>query len=230
MLKLCKMSYYLELHFMALKLLIFGLPGGGKSTIAHSIMVHLKVRNWESFHLSDHVILSDMFMADIEYKQFKLTDHGGFDVTDFTVFDIALKKLELIVKMHLLHAQEEEVVLIEFARNDYRWAFQQFSAKFLLDAYFLYLDVNLETCKKRIRERIINPRTQDDFYVSDNIFNSYYGVDVSQSIDIEQVLIETYGIEKKRVKVIENNGLFSCSIAKVYSFVDTMCDANSNVV
>ena len=70
MLKLCKMTFHLEISYGA-KTPGFGLPGGGKSTIAHYITTYLKDRNWESFHFSDHVILRDMFLADIEQKQFK---------------------------------------------------------------------------------------------------------------------------------------------------------------
>jgi len=221
MLKLCKMSYCLEVLFMALKLLVFGLPGSGKSTIARRITAYLKDRNWESFHFSDHVILEDMYLADIRREQFKPTDHGGFDLIDFTEFDIALKKLEFIVKIHLLHAKQEEIVLIEFARNDYKWAFQQLSGMFLLDAYFLYLNVDLEICKNRVRERIAHQSTDDDFYVSEDIFKSYYYKDDGQSIG--QVLTEIYDIDVRRVINIDNNGPLSKSIEKVYKFVDTMC-------
>ena len=165
-----------------------------------------------------------MYLADIEEKQFKsskLQNHEGFNVTDIKTFDIALKKLEFIVKIHLLYAKPEEIVLIEFARNDYRWAFQQFSDKFLLDAYFLYLNVDLEICKNRVRERITHKSTDDDFYVSEDIFKSYYYGDDGESIG--QVLTEVYGIDVRRVIIINNNGSLSDSITQVYQFVDTMC-------
>ena len=209
---------------MALKLLVFGLPGGGKSTIARYIATYLKDRNWESLHFSDHVILRDMFLADIEEKQFepsKLLNHEGFNVKDIKVFDIALKKLEFIVKIHLLYTKQEEIVLIEFARNDYRWAFQQFSNQFLFDAYFLYLNVDLEICKNRVRERITHKSTDDDFYVSEDIFKSYYYGDDGQSI--RQMLTEVYGIDVQRILIIDNNGSLEDSITQVYKFVDMMC-------
>jgi adenylate kinase family enzyme len=190
---------------MALKLLVFGLPGGGKSTIAHSLATNVESRNWESFHFSDHVILRDMFLADIEQKQFRQTEHGGFDVTDIKAFDTALKKLELIIKIHLLNAKQEELVLIEFARNNYRWAFQQFSDTFLQDAYFLYLDVETDICKRRIQERIENPSSEDDGRF------------------IAQILADEHNVEKERVTIIDNNGSLSESLVQVYKFVDTMC-------
>ena len=210
---------------MVVKLLVFGLPGSGKSTIARHITTYLKDRNWESIHFSDHIILEEMFLADSEYKQFKPTDHGGFDVLDFIVFDIALQRLEREINQHLLSAEQEEIVLIEFARNDYLRAFQQFSDTFLQDAYFLHLDVETEICKKRIRERIAHPSNQDDFFVSEYIFSTYYERDNGQ--DIPRILEEDYGINKQKVEVIENNGSLSDSIARINRFVDTICEPES---
>lgn len=51
--------------------------------------------------------------------QFRPATYGGFDVLDLDVFDIALRKLEQKVKTHISTAQVEEIVLIEFSRNDY---------------------------------------------------------------------------------------------------------------
>jgi adenylate kinase family enzyme len=203
---------------MAVKLLVFGLPGSGKSTIARHITIYLKDRNWESIHFSDHVILNEMFHADSEGKLFRPTDHGGFDVLDFIVFDIALRMLEQEVNQHLLSAKQEEIVLIEFARNDYLRAFQQISDTFLQDAHFLHLDVETETCKSRIRERTANPNTKDDFFVSEYIFNTYYNKDDGQ--EIPQILERNYRIDKQRIKVIKNNGSFDDIVEEINEFVD----------
>jgi adenylate kinase family enzyme len=210
----------LKAYLTALKLFILGLPGGGKSTIAHCVKVYLKDRNWGSIHFSDHIILGEMFQADTEHKQFKPTDHGGFDVLDLTVRDAALKELERRVKGRL-SAKQEKMVLIEFARNDYRRAFEQFSATFLDDAYFLYLDVETDVCKSRILKRIANPSSEDDFYVSEFIFSTYYTKNNGRSIP--QILASDRDIEEQRVKIIDNNGSLSGSIEEVYQFVDTMC-------
>ena len=83
--------------------------------------------------------------------------------------------------------------------------------KFLLDAYFLYLNVDLEICKNRVRERITHPSTDDDFYVSEYIFKSYYYGDDGRSI--RQMLTEVYGIDVQRVIIIDNNG----SALRLYS-------------
>lgn len=206
---------------MVFKLFIIGLPGSGKSSVARYIAKYIGKIGWETIRINDYVILKEMFMADIEHKQFKPTDHGGFDVLDVTAGDKALNQLKSNVNLHLLSAKRLEIILIEFARNDYRRAFRQFSAEFLYDAYFLYLNTDLKICKKRISERIINPDTDDDFYVSEDIFNSYYNKDDGRSIP--QILASDRGIDEQRVKIIDNNGSLSDFIAQVNRFVDTMC-------
>jgi adenylate kinase family enzyme len=207
--------------FMAVKLLVFGLPGSGKSTIARHITTYLKDRNWESTHFSDHVILKEMFLADSEGKLFQPTDHGGFDILDLNALDTALQVLEQAINQHLLSPKQEEIVLIEFSRNDYLRAFQQFSDTFLQDAHFLHLDVETETCKSRIRERTANPSTKDDFFVSEYIFNTYYYKDDGQ--EIPQILERNYRIDQQKVARIDNNGSLLDSVAQINQFVDTIC-------
>lgn len=206
---------------MTLKLLILGLPGSGKSSMARYIATYLEDKDWESTRFSDHVILQNMFHADTEGKQFKPAEFGGFDVIDLEAFNSALKSLELEVNEHSISAKPKKLIVVEFSRNDYQRAFQQLRLEFLQDAYFLYLDANIETCKGRIRERIINPITDDDFFVSEYIFGAYYHKDNGQILP--QILERDYGIDKYRGKVIDNNGSLSGSIVQVNQFVDTIC-------
>ncbi len=180
---------------MTVKLFVLGLPGSGKSTVARYITTYTKGKAWEATRINDYIILQNMFLADAERKQFKPTEYGGFDVLDHSVF-------------------------VEFARNDYLRAFQQFSDTFLQAAYFLYLNVDTETCKRRIHERITHPSTMDDFYVSEYIFDAYYHKDNGHSIP--QILEGDYGIDKQRVAVIDNNRSLQTSSAQINRFVDTI--------
>ena len=213
---------YLKAYLVVLKLFILGLPGSGKSTISRHITTYLKYRNWESARCSDHIILRELWLADTEHIQFKPVEHGGFDVIDFNVMNVAIRILEQELNKHIsLSRFPKKILLIEFARNDYRRAFRQFSDTFLHGAYFLYLDVDTEICKSRIQDRITNPSSEDDFYVSEDIFNSYYNKDDGRSIP--HILASDHGIQKERVIVIDNSGSLADSIAQVYQFVDTMC-------
>ena len=63
---------------MVFKLFILGLPGSGKSAVARYITKYIGKIGWETVRINDYVILKEMFMADIEHKQFKPTDHGWF--------------------------------------------------------------------------------------------------------------------------------------------------------
>ena len=202
------------------KLFVLGLPGSGKSTVARYISMHAIDRQWVTTHINDYTILYEMFKEDTRGK-YKYDANSGFDVLDLAVFDTALRELEQNLKTHISRTQSKEIVLIEFSRDHYEKAFQQFNQEILQDAYFLYLSVDLGTCKSRIRERITHPATSDDHFVSEHIFNAYYNKDDGRSIP--QILEREFGIDKQRVKVIDNNGSFSDSIAQVYQFVDTMC-------
>src|SRR4249919_3065417 len=114
---------------MVVKLFVLGLPGSGKSTVTRHISNYARDRQWSTTHFSDYAILYEMFQED-KKRQFKPAEFGGFDVLDLTVFDIALKKLEQEVNRHISSTKSEELLLIEFARNDYQKAFHQFSDEF----------------------------------------------------------------------------------------------------
>ncbi len=212
----------LEENQMAVKLFVLGLPGSGKSSVACYIAMCAGDRQWSTTHINDFAILYEMFQEDTQ-GQFKPAAYGGFDVLDFAVFDTALRKLEQEVKTHITTAQLEEIILIEFSRNDYQKAFQQFSQEFLQDAYFLYLNADLEICKRRIRERIAHPATSDDHFVSEYIFEAYYSGDNGQSIP--QILKKDFGIDKKRVKIIDNNCSLEVASKEINSFNDLFMDS-----
>ena len=201
-----------------LKLFIIGLPGSGKSTIARYISLYLRDRGLGSIHISDHEILREMYLSDIEQKQFRPAAYDGFDVLDFSALDIALKKMEQMIRRLIVSAERYEIVLIEFERNDYSHAFRQFSSQFLQDAYFLYILTDVEICKKRIHERIVNPSTVDDFYVSDYIFEAYYrGGD---GLDLPKILQADFGIDQKRVMILNNNYSLKDIEHSIESFID----------
>jgi len=151
----------------------------------------------------------------------------GFDVLDLAVFDIALKSAEheASEKEQTTHNDAQAtfkpmLILIEFARDDYSHALQQFSPGFLWGAYFLFLDASIEMCKVRIRERIAHPQTPDDHEVSDYIFDSYYDKDSAHALSAN--VIADHGIEQQRVKVLDNNGSFDDIRGEIESFVDTI--------
>ena len=137
---------------MLVKLFILGRPGSGKSSAAGIIATIARCRGWNTTHINDYDILKEMAQADTAHKNFRQTEHGGFDVQDFSVLDIALKDVEKRAQHRSL--EQDTLVIIEFARDDYSKALKWFSSGFLQDAYFLFMHLDLDTCVQRIQKRI----------------------------------------------------------------------------
>jgi len=198
---------------VAVKIFVLGRPGSGKSSAARRIAKLARRRNCSTIRVNDYDILQEMFKADVEYKKFRLTDYNGFDVQDFSILDTALEEAEQRARKQMRFA---DIVVIEFARDNYAVALKRFSRAFLQDAYFLFLDTDTRTCIRRIHNRVINPSTSDDHFVSDKILNFYY-----HTQEMPDTLTE-YGIDKERIEVINNKGSRDKFDKKINNFVDTI--------
>lgn len=184
---------------MAVELFILGRPGSGKTTAARYISGLARDRRWSSIHINDYTILQEMFQTDTENK-FRPTQHNGFDVVDFSVLDTALQEVEKRVEEYI---SSMELVTIEFARDDYSKALKQFSPDFLKDAYFLFIDADVETCLQRIHKRVAHPTTVDDHpSLSDDCFRVHYRKDNRPYITSN--FKTDYSIDDKRVTIIDN--------------------------
>ena len=200
---------------MSAKVFVLGRPGSGKSTAARRVRHLLTQRGWMARHINDYEILRRMFLADTQRVRFRPTEHNGFDAIDLTVMDIALQEVEVEVCSSLSLA---DLVTVEFARNDYREALQQFSPSFLKDAYFLFLDADLETCLRRVHERVMCSSSIDDHpSFSDAIFRSYYrkenGAYMTARLQREFCI-------HKQVKVINNTGSLDDFMRCIEQFTD----------
>lgn len=202
------------------KLFVLGQPGCGKSTVIRNIRQISDNCGLKSTHINDYAILSQMFHDDTEGR-FRPAGQTGFDVLDFAVIDIALKRLEQAA-IDIKSYQPEQLILIEFARNNYRKALRLFHRTFLRDAYFLYLQTEFEECKRRISNRIAHPTCDDDTYISSYILDTYYS-----QIDEEcltDILIANYSIDEQRIKGINNNSTLAEALSIIYPFLVTVID------
>ena len=186
---------------MSAKVFVLGRPGSGKSTAARQVKWFLMQREWTARHINDYEILRRMFLADTQQTRFRPTGQNGFDAIDLTVMDIALQEVEAEV---CACPSSVDLVTIEFARNDYREALQQFAPSFLKDAYFLFLNADIETCLRRVHERVIRSNSVDDHpSFSDAIFRCYYqkenGTYMAACLQKEFAL-------QNQVRVINNTG------------------------
>jgi len=201
---------------------ILGLPGSGKSTVAHYIDDYMvkQYQNRSTKRINDYDILYKMFKVDIEGK-FGPTSHKGFDVLDLSVFDTALREMEKEARSLIPTMKSTALIIMEFARNDYLQSFKQFKRDFLQGAYFLFLNADINICKKRIGARVANPKTEDDHFVSGYIFEAYYDkTDKDDGLRLFIHLQTEYGINDQKIKIIENNGAYEDILEKINQFID----------
>ena len=191
---------------MVEKLFLLGLPGSGKSTAARYIEMLARDYDWLPRRFNDYDILLKMFRTDSEGKRFSRTRYGGFDVHKHIAFDEALIEIEKVVlQREKVPDNQKELIIIEFARDDYCRALDLFSSAFLRDAFFLFIDADIPTCIQRIKDRIANPQTPDDHDVSEYIFESYYQNDKRQyQASFTSKLNGCREINEDRVMVVEN--------------------------
>jgi adenylate kinase family enzyme len=222
---------------MAAKLFVLGRPGSGKTTIVRHITGHVKqlYEKWSVVHIADYVILYKMFQTEArtKYERFRPVkleelDIEGFDVTDFSVLDEALEELSRQVQVYAPSANKADLILIEFARDDYSKAFKQLDQLNinLQDAYILFVEADLETCIQRIHERVAHPLTQYDHFVSEDILRSYYGKDNRKYMSSN--FKKDYRVNDQRVMIIDNPGQFEDIVERINHFIDSILQQESD--
>jgi AAA domain-containing protein len=213
---------------MTITLFVFGLPGSGKSTAARHIKSFVRQKKFHPIRIRDYTILYKMFQDDqkasSEEKSFRSTQdlgYDGFDVLDFDVLDDALQKLHHnILQRKKLAEDSTELLIIEFSRDDYCEALSFFTSLRLHDANFLFINSSIPTCKARIKARADHPRTLDDCYVSDYIFEAYYKKDHQQYItEVALQLEQQFGVPIEHVQVIHNGP--EISVQQFYQAVES---------
>lgn len=215
---------------MSIKLFILGRPGSGKTTASRYVKEYLRQQfnNWSIVCYNDYDILQQMFLREKLFppkqKRFEAKELGGFDVLDFTVLDEVIRVIEKTVRAYS-YKKKEELVIIEFARQDYNQALHLFSDSFLRDSYFLFLDSDVKTCVQRVKDRVTVPPTPDNHFVSENILTGYYG---KQFIPHTIKTKKGVNVAKDRIKLVSNRGDLPEFHLKVENFIDyVMADSSS---
>jgi hypothetical protein len=155
-----------------------------------------------------------MLLHDIEQKRFRPTELGGFEIVDFSVLDEALFHLKKQANPILLAPNAKEMLLIEFARDDYKKAFEILGSEFLLDTNILFVNASVNTCIQRIHKRVTPGLAPDKHFVSDSILKGYYSKDDSSEAAEQQKC------GRGVVQYIDNIH----SLNHFYSRVDSFCD------
>ncbi len=193
---------------MGVKVFVLGLPGSGKSTATGYIATIAEKQGYTVKTFNDYDILREWFEAAPDGPEFSRTEYDGFDIHDLTVFDTSLRELERQV-LPILSSSDKEIIILEFARNNYLHALNQFSASFLHNAYFLFVDAELLTCRDRTRWRIIHRHSSNDHYVSDYILSTYYrnGREYDNVCNLNELCDsngEPYVVDIQRMMVVNN--------------------------
>ncbi len=216
---------------MGIVLFVFGLPGSGKSVAARHIKSFARHKKFRPQRFRDYTILYKMFLDDQkvnnEEKRFRSTQYlgyDGFDVLDFDVFDEALQTLHHNILWRKKLADESaELLIIEFSRDDYCKDLTFFTSLRLHEAHFLFINADIPTCKARIKARADHPRTLDDRYVSDYIFEAYYRRDHQQYItEVALQLKQRFGVPIEHIQVIHNGP--EISIQLFYQAVESFAN------
>jgi hypothetical protein len=222
---------FISERFVSLTIFIFGLPGSGKSAAARQIKSFARKKHFRPRRFRDYTILYKMFQDDQkaknEKKRFRSTlslGYDGFDVLDLDEYDKALQQLhQNILWRKKLVDDSRELLIIEFSRNDYCKALSFFPSLRLKNAHFLFIDSDIPTCKTRIKARADHPRTLDDRYVSDYVFDRYYQRDHQQYMtEVALQLRQRFGIPIEHIHVIHNGP--ENSVKQFYQAVESSVD------
>jgi adenylate kinase family enzyme len=220
----------LKAQIMPLKVFVLGLPGSGKSTVSRYIVEHVNLRRkgWTASRINDYDILLEMFRSAEHKHRFRSTKkYEGFNVHDLHVYAEALEKLE--AKVHNSYSSPNDLIIIEFARNDYQKALKQFKSNFLQGAYIIFLDVDINTCIQRVSNRIVHPASNDDHFVSRTIFQHYRHTNPKQYIATN--LLTDFGLDEKMVLIINNRGAETDFEVPIIRFIDSIFElAGGNII
>jgi hypothetical protein len=219
---------FISERFMSITWFVFGLPGSGKSAAARHIKSFARRKKFRPQRFRDYTILYKMFQddqkANNEKKRFRSTQSLGydsFDVLDFDILDKALQKLHHNILWRKKLADDSvELLIIEFSRDDYCEALSFFTSLRLHDALLLFINSDIPTCKARIKARADHPRTLDDRYVSDHIFEVYYQRDHQQYLtEVALQLNQRFGVPIEHIQVIHNGP--EISVQQFYQAVES---------
>ncbi len=164
---------------------LLGRPGCGKSFVYETIIKKLKeTENIEKVErVDDFPILKELLDKDTEFKR-HLRKEGGFEVTDFTIVDEVLSTIDSRLEDV---KSKNDLVFIEFARDNYISALKNFRSETFARAMIVYIYCPYDVCLARNRKRFEQQKNNalDDHIVPTDLMESYYKND-----DIEKIYLE----------------------------------------
>lgn len=164
---------------------LLGRPGCGKSVIYRTLAERVKREGLadDVVRIDDFPVLEELLAEDVEHKR-HVRKEGGFEVTDFSILDDVLKrinqKLKELRKPHRL-------IFVEFSRDRYTRALGNFDREVLDRSLIIYIYCPFELCLKRNKRRFEEKRVAvDDHIVPTDLMYKYYRYD-----DYEELFLES---------------------------------------
>ena len=164
---------------------LLGRPGCGKSVIYNMLTERLRKEKLarEVMRIDDFPVLKDIVDEDKEFKR-HLRKEGGFEVTDLSMLDDVLKRInDQLKKLE----KPGRVIFVEFSRDCYAHAMKNFDREVLDRSLILYIyapfDVCLERNVRRFREK---QKGLDDHIVPSDMMHKYYRND-----DYEELFLKS---------------------------------------
>lgn len=164
---------------------LLGRPGCGKSAVYRLLSGRIKREGLagEIERLDDFPILDELLAEDKEFKR-HVRKEGGFEVTDFSILDDVLKRMNERLKGL---GKPGKLTFVEFSRDSYDHALKNFDREVLDSSLLLYLYCPFDLCMKRNVERFKRRwESADDHIVPTDLMRSYYKRD-----DYEELYLES---------------------------------------
>lgn len=164
---------------------LLGRPGCGKSIAYQMLSERLRKEKLASevMRIDDFPVLKEIVDEDKEFKR-HLRKEGGFEVTDLSMLDDVLKRINGQLKKL---KKPSKVIFTEFSRDSYAHAMKNFDGDVLDQSLILYIyapfDVCLERNVRRFRE---GPKGLDDHIVPSEMMHKYYRKD-----DYEELFLKS---------------------------------------
>lgn len=208
---------------MFVKVFVLGRPGSGKTTASNYIKKRAEENGWIVNRSRDYNLLYDMFTHDVEQRRFRPTEHDGFEIVDPAVLDEVLYSLKEKIMFKVASEVEKEMLLVEFARDDYEKAFEILGAV-LSCANILFVDADIDICIERIHKRILNGINPDKHFVSDFIIKGYYGRD--SRAYMEKLVDDNEKVKdvQRVIRYIDNTASLRSFYARVDYFYNEMME------
>ena len=170
---------------------LLGRPGCGKSVIYNMLGERLRKEKLarEVMRIDDFPVLKNIVDEDKEFKR-HLRKEGGFEVTDLSMLDDVLKRInDQLKKLE----KNGRVIFVEFSRDSYAHAMKNFDREVLDRSLILYIYTPFDVCLERnVRRFKEGPKGLDDHIVPSDMMHKYYRND-----DYEELFLKSENELKK---------------------------------